>query len=365
MALAVLQIGAEVAPLATGDLAENATALARALADHDVSTTLIALAPAGAEGLPRGFARRLRKLVVGADEVDVFEGSLARGVASWLLHPPPGRSPREVLALGAAAAVVDLDIPVTVAHAHGADAVAALDEVGRVRPSTVRVATVTDPVGVDASADAVVVPALDPPAGAIGIAPGIDDSLWNPETDPALPARFSAAEPAKKAICRRALQRALLLAPRSDVPLLATSTESARKRVLEALSEGRFVPVQLASPTAVSLRMVLGAADYFIATEDEGDATNVLRAMRYGAVPLVPEGSPASARVVQYDGPTRTGSGLLFDAAALPDCVFRAGQLFSDGETMNLLRTRALCTDVSWRGPAQRYLDLFERLSRE
>ena len=366
MALAVLQIGAEVAPLATGDLAESVIALARALAEHGVPTTLIALAPTDADKPPRGFARRLRKLVVGADEVDLFEGSLARGVATWLLQPPPGRPPGNALALGAAAAIEELGVAVTVAHAHGALAVAALDEVGRVRPSTVRVATVTDPVGVDAWADAVVVPSLDPPAGAIGITPGIDDALWNPETDPALPTRFSASAPAGKAICRRALQRALGLPPRSDLPLFALSSDAARQRVLETLREGRLVHAQFASPTeAVSLRMVLGAADYFIATDEEGDAMNALRAIRYGAVPLAPEGSAASERVVEYDAPTRTGSGFLFEATTLSDCLFRASRCFSDGETMTLLRGRALSTDVSWRGPARRYLELFERLSRE
>ena len=49
------------------------------------------------------------------------------------------------------------------------------------------------------------------PGGVRGILNGVDDSLWNPEVDPALPQRFSIDKLAGKAACKAALQEQLQL----------------------------------------------------------------------------------------------------------------------------------------------------------
>jgi hypothetical protein len=363
MSLSLLQIAAEAVPVASGDLAESTTALARALAEQGTRTTLLSVLPADAEP-PPGFARRLARLAAATESIEIFEGIAARGVPCWLLRAPPGRSARDVLAASTADALVELDLDAAVVHAHGAEAVASLHGIGRVRPSAVRVATVTDPAGVDAWADAVVVPGPEAASGALAIPPGLDDAAWDPRTDATLVARYSAAEPQGKRACRRAVQRARGLAPRDDVPLFAVASAPLLARFTSAIAAGRPLHVQVAAATdGVSLRLLLGAADFYVADEDE--ALGVLRALRYGAVPLAPEGSAAGARLVEYDEPSRTGLGFLVTPETLSDCAFRAARLFADGDAMAGLRARALSTDVSWRAPARRYLDLFDRLSRE
>ena len=54
-----------------------------------------------------------------------------------------------------------------------------------------------------------------------GILNGVDPEEWNPESDPALPARFSAGDTAGKARCKAALQRELGLPEDPECPLFA------------------------------------------------------------------------------------------------------------------------------------------------
>ncbi|MBH0202566.1 MAG: glycogen synthase [Nitrospira sp.] len=56
--------------------------------------------------------------------------------------------------------------------------------------------------------------------GVKGIVNGIDVALWNPESDPYLPAQYTVADLSGKQACKRVLQRELGL-PNRDVPLLA------------------------------------------------------------------------------------------------------------------------------------------------
>jgi starch synthase len=72
--------------------------------------------------------------------------------------------------------------------------------------------------------------------GVIGVLNGIDDRVWNPETDPHLPARYSAADLSGKAECKRALQREMGLPERADVPLLGIVSRLAHQKGIDILA---------------------------------------------------------------------------------------------------------------------------------
>jgi starch synthase len=74
-------------------------------------------------------------------------------------------------------------------------------------------------------------------ADVIGVLNGIDDAVWNPETDLYLPARFSARDMTGKAVCKAALQRELGLPERPDVPLIGVVSRLAHQKGIDIFAE--------------------------------------------------------------------------------------------------------------------------------
>src|SRR5205823_1538736 len=90
-----------------------------------------------------------------------------------------------------------------------------------------------------------------------GILNGIDDAVWNPATDPHLPARYRAGDLAGKARCKRALQAELGLAVRDDAPLLGIVSRLAEQKGFDLLAAA--VPRAL-EPSDAEL-VVLGSGE--------------------------------------------------------------------------------------------------------
>ncbi|XXV07647.1 glycogen/starch synthase [Sorangium sp. So ce1335] len=70
----------------------------------------------------------------------------------------------------------------------------------------------------------------------IGILNGIDDSIWNPATDPHIAATYSAEDLSGKARCKAALQREMGLEERPDVPLLGLISRLATQKGIDILA---------------------------------------------------------------------------------------------------------------------------------
>jgi starch synthase len=70
----------------------------------------------------------------------------------------------------------------------------------------------------------------------IGVLNGIDEAVWNPQTDLHLAARYSAEDLAGKATCKAALQRELGLPDRPDVPLLGIVSRLAHQKGIDVFA---------------------------------------------------------------------------------------------------------------------------------
>ncbi|XXX78812.1 glycogen/starch synthase [Sorangium sp. So ce134] len=70
----------------------------------------------------------------------------------------------------------------------------------------------------------------------IGILNGIDDSIWNPATDPHIAATYSAEDLSGKRLCKAALQREMGLEERPDVPLLGLISRLATQKGIDILA---------------------------------------------------------------------------------------------------------------------------------
>lgn len=217
----------------------------------------------------------------------------------------------------------------------------------------------------------------------VGIADGVDGSIWNPATDPHLDVRFDAVEMASRGIAKvrnkSALQVALGLPLRDDVPLMMTVLRgraderaflTALPRVLRndvqlvVLSKGpvhedvadlaRRFPDRLAARETddAFLHRCLGAAEVVIvAAVDDPFAVLALEAQRYGAAPVARAEGLVADCVVDADAGLVSGTGFTFDEAsadALFGAIMRARGAFDDRPRFRALQARAMSRDHSW-----------------
>ena len=233
----------------------------------------------------------------------------------------------------------------------------------------------------------------------VGIANGIDAAAWNPATDAALPARFSARELAGKRACREALCAEAGLPPPDDqTPIIGVVSrlsyhkgsdliadlapslgELGARLVLigngEPALEDRLQNLARSFPDRVAVRIgfdhayarrVYAGSDLFaMPSRFEPCGLGQLYAMRYGAVPIVHAVGGLRDTVTDPSAVRGTPTGLRFDeasAGALYVASARAVALFRDAAAFAALRRGAMARDSSWTVPAHEYVQIYRSL---
>ncbi len=234
-----------------------------------------------------------------------------------------------------------------------------------------------------------------------GIMNGIDDAVWNPESDPHIPARFSSAHPEAKAKCKAALQAELGLDAGAEGPLcvvvsrlahqkgidliidtmdelmdlgvslavLGTGEEALEESLAEAAAAhpGRVAFVS-AYDEALSHRMYAGGDVLLMPSRYEPSGLNQLYAMRYGALPCVRRVGGLADSVFSSPTPDPSAdTGFHFDAFAPADFLAgmeRIRRVFLDRGLWRMMMRNAMEKDSGWDGVAPRYVDLYERAMR-
>lgn len=229
-----------------------------------------------------------------------------------------------------------------------------------------------------------------------GIVNGIDCAHYDPASDPAIPARFTADDLSGKAACKAALQEELGLEVRDDRPLMTMVTRLTRQKGLDLVTyaldrilsggvqvavlgtgdaayenalryfEGKY-PGQMAAriqfDPALSQRMYAGSDLFLMPSLFEPCGLSQMIAMRYGTLPVVRETGGLKDTVVPYNYETGAGTGFSFanfNGEELGDAVFRAARLFwDDRAAFTRVIRQAMARDFSWTVSAERYLDLY------
>ena len=229
-----------------------------------------------------------------------------------------------------------------------------------------------------------------------GIINGIDKQVFNPKTDPALPARFDRGHLKGKAKCKAELQRRMGLEERDDVPLFAMVTRMTEQKgfdlvtcvldelmsredmqfVLLGTGDERFENFmrgaedryrgRLASYIGYNeelAHLYYAGSDFFLMpSRFEPCGLSQMIAMRYGSLPIVRETGGLRDTVNPYNKYTAEGNGFSFanyDAWEMRDTVRSALECWQNKDHMKALVSCAMQTDFGFELSAQEYARLY------
>ena len=236
-----------------------------------------------------------------------------------------------------------------------------------------------------------------------GILNGIDARVWDPATDEAITANFSAQDPSGKAACKRALQEAFGLATDAPEnmkkgPLFCVISRLTEQKGLdlvpdlldgivarggqfvllgsgEAAIEQRFREAAERHPTQVGVRIgydeplahriQAGADAILIPSRFEPCGLTQLCAMAYGTVPVVARTGGlvdtvvgASPAALKMDAATGVSFAPV-SAHMLWSAVEQTLRLYAEPDTWSRMVANALAQDFGWDAPARQYEALY------
>ena len=231
-----------------------------------------------------------------------------------------------------------------------------------------------------------------------GILNGIDNAVWDPETDKYILHNYSAEDAAegkrksKQKLCedfgldiekplfvfigRLVGEKAADLLPKAIGDSIYHMNGKMNFLVLgsgepdiEAELEGMksvfmgFYNSQIGYNEALSHRMYAGADFLLMPSRVEPCGLNQLYAMRYGTIPVVRSTGGLRDTVIDVGEPN--GYGIRFNAATVGDItysVYRGTEIYNDKNQLNIFRQRMMAIDNSWEVSAGKYIDLYDSL---
>jgi starch synthase len=242
-----------------------------------------------------------------------------------------------------------------------------------------------------------------------GILNGVDDQVWDPASDPWLPANYSAQELHGKTTCKAALQVSTGLDPEPRAPLFAVVSRLADQkgtdlllaalpalvrqgaqlvllgtgeRYLEegfaaaAAAHPRSVWVSFTYDEAMAHRIVAAADVILVPSRFEPCGLTQMYGLRYGTLPLVRRVGGLADTVLDADAmvfasgsegeaDANAATGFVFERAtpnALEAAISRAIAIYSDQPRWRLMMQNAMSRDYSWAASAAQYRELYDGL---
>ncbi|MCB1377625.1 MAG: glycogen synthase GlgA [Alphaproteobacteria bacterium] len=233
-----------------------------------------------------------------------------------------------------------------------------------------------------------------------GIVNGIDTSVWNPETDAAVPATYDAGTLDRRQVNKRAIEKRFgletgdgilhcvvsrltwqkgmdifagtldgMVASGARLALIGTGEPGIEMAVLAAAEahKGR-IGVVTAYDEGLSHLLQAGADTILVPSRFEPCGLTQLYGLRYGCVPIVARtGGLADTVIDANDAALHAGvaTGFQFspvDAPALEHALSRATRLFANRKAWANMQRHGMASDVSWERSAADYADLYRSL---
>jgi len=228
----------------------------------------------------------------------------------------------------------------------------------------------------------------------VGIVNGIDTDIWNPATDPLIPARFNAANLKGKRECKMELQRRQGLRVDPNVPLIGVVSRLDDQKGISliveslgdlwALTEAQFMVLgsghsgyENAFRSATHYHgdrianwigfnnevshLVYAASDIFLMPSSfEPCGISQLISMRYGTLPVVRSTGGLVDTVVDRSQPGGVGYQFgPYDKGSMLHALGRAIRDYYQRDSWREAMQRAMSLDFSWTRSAARYVDVY------
>ncbi len=229
-----------------------------------------------------------------------------------------------------------------------------------------------------------------------GIVNGVDYDVWNPETDPDLPAHFNAQDLSGKRECKRALLNKFFLPENLDKPIFASVTrltsqkgfELIQQSIGEILATGAYFialgsgepssenflhRLKAAAPNQVGIyvgynealahQIEAGADIFLMPSRFEPCGLNQMYSLRYGTVPIVRAVGGLDDTVENFDRVSGTGNGFKFNefrADKFVEKIYEALFAYYEPETWRKIQWNGMTVDNSWENAARKYVQLYQ-----
>ena len=233
-----------------------------------------------------------------------------------------------------------------------------------------------------------------------GILNGIDTTVFDPATDPTLPAHYTVRNLRGKASCKKALQQELGLQVQSDVPIIAIVSRLVGHKGIDLICEsldnimhtgcqlvlqgsgeeqyesffryaenrykGRLC-AYIGYNEALAHRIYAGSDLFLMPSRSEPCGLSQMIAMRYGAVPIVRQTGGLADTVRSCQMGQEDGNGFVFadySAFDMQYVISQAVELYrGDLHGFRRVQKRGMTDDFSWNISAGAYEELYARLT--
>ncbi len=234
----------------------------------------------------------------------------------------------------------------------------------------------------------------------VGVLNGVDYAEWNPESDPLIPANFSAADLGGKKRCKTALLEEFGLTTDPDRPLIGLVSRLAGQKGIDliesvlprfmsandvgfvALGSGEdgyesfFSWLQNTFPGRAGFyrgfneklaHWIEAGSDMFLMPSNyEPCGLNQMYSLKYGTVPIVRETGGLADSVQQINSDAGTGTGILFEHYnddGLMWALNRAMDLYADKPVWSNVIQNGMAQNFSWDAQGAHYERLYRRLA--
>jgi starch synthase len=233
-----------------------------------------------------------------------------------------------------------------------------------------------------------------------GIVNGIDDDIWNPQTDPHIAANYGPTTLRKRAENRAALCKRMGLTP-GDGPIFCIISRLTWQKGIDLISQavddiidnGGSLAVLGSGDTALeaALRaaadrhpgrvgmvvgydeplshlMQAGADAILIPSRFEPCGLTQLYGLRYGCIPVVGHTGGLADTVIDANGAAlaaKVATGIQFSPVTLEGlngALRRTFRLYADPKAWTAMQKAAMKSDVSWSSSARQYANLYQNL---